>query len=253
MKSLKWSQAVGALPAADEHQLEIGPDQACELVDAQAVSAVLQQLTALTPRALVRAGDGSVVGTRVLGVHDDSIGVVLEPDAPVDSGPALLQCELHDVLFYLRGRLRCADERVELLGPLRLYKSDRREVFRTPLSEGRAELHWTAFDTEQPRSGHSYVRDLTPTGAAVVPAPESSPPPPGVFPAELRVGDQRVPCLAETRRVPSEGGATYGLHLSAGETGQRLIDVYLSERLPQLMPRTEVDTKALRALMVKSG
>jgi len=253
MKSLTWLQAAGAVPAAEEHLPQIDRDQACELVDAQAVSAVLQQLTLLTPRALVRTGDGRAVGTRVLGVVDDAIGLVLEPDAPVDAGPALLQCELHDVLFYLRGRLRCADGRVELLGPLRLYKSDRREVFRTALADGRAELHWTAFETEQPRCGHSYVRDLTPSGAAVVPAPGSNPPPPGVFPAELRVGERRVPCLAETRRVPSEAAGTYGLHLSAGETGQALIDVYLSERLPRLVPRTEVDTKALRAVMLKSG
>jgi hypothetical protein len=153
----------------------------------------------------------------------------------------------------MHGLLRSADGRTELCGPLRLYKSDRRDAWRQPIGEGRAELHWSALDSEHASAGYSYVRDLSPAGAAIVPAPGSAPPPSGVFPAELRIAELRVPCLVETRRAPSVEGETYGVHLIAGGEGVDLIDVYLRERLPRLVPRHEVDTKALRALMVKSG
>jgi hypothetical protein len=237
----------------DEDQLDADRERLCELVDPQAISDVLREFRVLTPLASVRASDARSYAARVLGVDADSIGIGLEIDPCAPSGAAQLQCELHGVLFIMHGRLRNADERIELCGPLRLYKSDRRDAFRQPLEEGRAELHWSALDSEHSSAGHSYVRDLSPSGASIVPAPGSAPPPSGVFPAELRIADLRVPCLAEMRRAPSEPGGAYGLHLIAGRGGDDLIDVYLRERLPRLVPRHEVDTKALRELMVKSG
>ncbi len=237
----------------EDHRPDPDREHTCELVDPQAISDVLHEFRELTPLAQLRTSDDQTHAARVLGVHAESVGVVLELDAPPAAGTAQLQCELHGVVFLLHGQLRVADGRAELCGPLRLYKSDQRSVWRQAIAEGRAELHWSALDSEQPRSGHSYVRDLTPNGVGVLPAPDSVPPPEGVFPAELRIGALRVPCLAETRRVPHAAGALYGIHLTAGGRGQGLIEVYLRERLPQLVPRHEVDTKALRALMVNSG
>lgn len=224
-----------------------------ELSDSRALTDVIRACRRARPAAVVRTAEGASFAARMLGLdreHDDA-SVLIEDAAP--EGPCSARFEVHDVLFILHGTLQRRATKTAISQPLRLYSLDRRSAARTPLPEGRAELVWSSLDTDDPRPARSRVCDLSPTGVGIIADESCGPLPDSVFPAELRVGSSVVPCLAETKRRSSAPGGTSGVRIFAGGLTNGLIEAYLSERMPQLVPRRTVPGDVMLALMGDSG
>jgi hypothetical protein len=230
------------------------PESSYELLDAKALGDVIASCRRAGPTASVRAVDDVVYVAHFLGAaaEHDEIVVALEPDG-VPDGPCAVRFEVHDVLFILRGQIQRRDQRWVIARPFRLYTVDRRAAARTPVPDGRAELVWSSLDPDDSRPARSSVRDLSPTGVGVVADDESDQLPDKMFPAELRVGTTVIPCLAHARRRAAGTGQTSGVRIYAGDLSRGLIETYLSERMPQLTPRSSVDCDAMHKLMVESG
>jgi hypothetical protein len=225
-----------------------------ELMDKRALADVIRACRRARPPAVVRTTDDASRVGRMLGLdreHDD-VSVAIDGD-DVPEGPCSARFELHDVLFILHGQLRRRAGKTAISRPMRLYSMDRRSAARTPIPEGRAELVWSSLDTDDPRPSRSSVRDLSPTGVGVVADDESGPLPDSVFPAELRVGSSVVPCLAETKRRATAAGGTSGVRIYAGGLTSGLVETYLSERMPQLVPRSAVPGDVMLRVMSDSG
>lgn len=239
-------------PHRQEHTAARAADAAYEIGDALALRDVLRCCRRQRPRGELRDASGCAAPVQIVGIERESNAIAIAAENALEAGPCTLGVELHGVLFLLAGQLE-TDRGIRLRGPLRLYSIDRRGISRHSLPDGRAELSWTSLDPGQPSSGRSTVRDLTPAGLGITLHADSAPPPKGLFPAALRVGDFETTCLAQTRRAARWPGEPYGLQLRASELSPGLIDAYLRERLPQLMPRHQLHAKAVRKLMVDSG
>lgn len=225
-----------------------------ELTETPALHDVLDCLTASQPRAVLLRGDHPRPWiVQVLGRSPGRGPLRLRATPLPPAGPCVVRVALHGVVFLLQAQLGDAADGPALVGPLRLYCLDRRLVTRQPMAPGRGALSWHALDAEAPRLAHSSVRDFTPDGVGVAVESGVVPPSGTVFPAALRIGDSQVQCLAEVCRPPSEPDGLCGVRLrpAAGRSG--LVDAYLAERLPQLVPRHSLALERVTALMVESG
>jgi hypothetical protein len=232
-------------------------DGCFELTAASSQRAVLSCLQQLRMSVVLSLKGARVPGT-VMAARDLALSISLEH--PVSDGECVMTCEMYGVQFVFRGplqRVRNADPAggsVVLWSEPRIYVRNRRRETRVSLKSGEGTLRWARVVDGAPKVVESSIVDLAPRGARVQLRETDPPPPQSPFVAELRLGNVRVPMMADVQGAShSKSTELVGLHLSSGVGHAALVHAYLKRRFPRLIARKEVNHEILASLLRDSG
>jgi hypothetical protein len=231
---------------------------------------------------------GAVVGVGVAGDELASAGeqpehaqdLLVSLGAPLHDGSFTARCDVYDVPFLLRGQIRMSEpdftsessaaessagvanalEWHAVLSRLRIYVLDERRGTRVSLNHGVGTLRWARVVDGLPRIVHSPIVDLAPNGASIRLSASDPAPPAEPFVGELDLGSVRIPLLADVRRqVESSSsaagtlGTIAGLSLDTGSGKRKLVELYMRNRLPGLVPRASIGRDQVSELLGQSG
>ena len=232
-------------------------DGCFELTAPSSQRAVLSCLQRLSMSVTLSLKGARVQGT-VIAVRDLDLTLLLEH--PVGDGECAMSCDMYGVQFVFRGplqRLRNPDPAGSALAVWsepRIYVRNRRRETRVMLKSGEGTLRWARVVDGFPKVVESSLVDLAPRGARVQLRETDPPPPQTPFVAELRLGNVRVPMMADIQGTSQARSAELiGLHLSSGGGHAALVHAYLKRRFPRLVARKDVGVEALASLLRDSG
>jgi hypothetical protein len=228
-------------------------DELQDLTGKDAIDDVLRSLELERPHALFRTADAVFVGRFLDRREGDGFHIDIDIEPPAFEMDCTARVEVHGLMFVLSGTIRSRDVQCEFSGPRRLFSLDRRATQRVSLPPGRGELTWVGLDELGPRPERATVIDLATTGVGILVERVAAQIPDSEFPAELRIGDSTIRCLAHASRQPKVAGQTSGVRIQPVEMTGGLIDTYLNERMPELVPRRTLDEDSLLHLMTDSG
>lgn len=194
---------------------------------------------------------GSVVGASS---HGLSVGFADPEDLePVEPGDCTATFSLYDVRFIVRARLAPVAGGWWLEQP-QLYTLDRRAASRVSVPAGQARLRWPHLADGGLRCDEAAVSDLTPDGVLIAAPTGVTAPTHRPFAAALHLRGRELSCVAEARSQVEVDEQTFtGVYLRVGREEGALVDLYLGERFPQLLPRREVDASEVSQLIQRSG
>lgn len=232
-------------------------DGCFELTAASSRRAVLSCLHQLRMHIALSSKGARVQGT-VIAVRDLDLSIALEH--PVGDGECVMSCEMYGVHFVLRGALQrarspdAAGRNVVVWSEPRIYVRNRRRETRVSLKSGEGTLRWARVVDGSPKVVESSLIDLAPRGARVQLRETDPPPPQTPFVAELRLGNLRVPMMADLQSVSnSRSPELVGLQMNSGSAHAAVVQAYLKRRFPRLVARRDVDPEILTSLLRDSG
>lgn len=208
---------------------------------------------------------GHSASAALIAAHD--LGLLFLLDSEVAAGPCAVRCELYDVPFLLSGWLLprnpvhdpsgCDDGepvRHAVFSDVRVYTLDDRRGKRIALGTGQIELRWARVVDGALQVAQSDLLDIAPGGASIELSRSDPLPPNDAFVAELRSNEVKIPLLARRRRCEHRReNARIGLHLDMGRDRRKLVELYMRQRFPSLVPRYAVEADKLGKLLEDSG